>query len=333
MDDVMPTLPTLLEPPRRDRRIVITAVVSAALHLALLGWILFPRTQSLTPTEPAAVNVDLVRPSALVSVEPPSSPSSAEASSSAAPSSAEPASSAEAAASAEASSQASASAPPVPQSRPILIPVGPSEPSSEPTSSAEATSASASEESAASEIASSAEASSAASAADTSSVLTATTPEASDGVGPTASSAAEADAPADNTPKPPAGTLHAAKRCYLDDMLNAPQMTKVRDALKTLPRDKRLAQTCNIEAIGQLGNAGRNYVPDALVASAFAKPVIAGTTYSVSNGAFRSKGKWIGIAYECTLSKDLDGVASFTYRLGGDVTAPMRPKVNGSQKP
>ena len=341
MDDVMPTLPTLSEPPRRDRRIVITAVVSAALHLAILGWILLPRTQTLAPTEPPAINVDLVPPSEVVSVGPSSSEapssepaSSAEASSSAAPSSAE-ASSVEPASSAAPSSEASASAPPVRQARPILIPVGPSEPSSEPPSSTEDTSASASasDESAASEVASSAEASSEASAADTASLLTTSAPEASDGVDPTASSAAEGDVAPPDTPKPPAGTLHAAKRYYLDDMLSAPQMAKVRDALKTLPKDKRLAQTCNIEAIGQLGNAGRNYAPDALVASAFAKPVIDGTSYSVGNGAFRSKGKWIGVAYQCTLSKDLGSVASFTYRIGGDVTAPMLPKVTGSQRP
>ena len=65
MDDVAPTLPTLLEPPRRDRRIVVTAAVSAALHLLILGWLLLPRTQTLTPTEPAAINVDLVPPSAV----------------------------------------------------------------------------------------------------------------------------------------------------------------------------------------------------------------------------------------------------------------------------
>ena len=65
-------------------------------------------------------------------------------------------------------------------------------------------------------------------------------------------------------------------------------MAKVGEALKNLPKDKRLAQTCNIEAIGQLGNAGRGYAPDAVVASAFAKPVIDGTTYRVVNGAFRA---------------------------------------------
>ena len=344
MSDAVPMLPTLADPPRRDRRIVITAAVSAALHLLVLGFLLLPRTQTLAPTEPPAINVDLVPPSEAISVEPSSSaapsseasssalPSSAEASSSATASSAEPASSAEAASSAGLSSMASASAPPVPQARPVVIPVGPSEVSSEPASSAEDSSASASEESAASEVASSAEPSSEASAADTASLLTTSAPEASDGVDPTASSAAEA-APAPDTPKPPSGTLHAAKRYYLDDMLSAPQMAKVSDALKTLPKDKRLAQTCNIEAIGQLGNAGRNYQPDALVASAFAKPVIDRTTYRVGNGAFRSKGKWIGLSYECTLSKDLGSVASFTYRIGGDVTAPMLPKVTGSQKP
>lgn len=348
MDDVAPTLPTLLEPPRRDRRILVTAVVSAALHLLVLGWLLLPRTQTLIPTEPAAVNVDLVPPPSVVSSGEPSSSeapssvlpssepmSSAEASSSAAPSSAEPPSSTEAASAAAASSEAAASAasaPPIPQARPLLVPVGPSAPSSELTSSVEDASASASEESAASEVASSAEASSEASAADTASLLTTSAADASEGVDPTASSAAE-ETPKPDTPKPPSGALHVAKRYYSAAILSAPQMAKVGEALKTLPKDKRLAQTCNIEAIGQLGNAGRGYAPDAVVASAFAKPVIAGTTYRVANGAFRTKGKWLGLAYECTLSDNLDGVASFTYRVGGDVSALMLPLVNGAKKP
>jgi hypothetical protein len=147
----------------------------------------------------------------------------------------------------------------------------------------------------------------------------------------TNSSDAEGDAeaaavPAEDLPLPPGGALHAAKHFYLEAMLNAPALAKARKALKTLPPDKRLAQTCNIEAIAQLGNAGRGYNPDALVASAFAVPRIAGTTYSVVNGAFRSKQKWVGVAYTCTLSKDMSAVTAFSFHLGVDVTAAMEAR-------
>jgi hypothetical protein len=106
-------------------------------------------------------------------------------------------------------------------------------------------------------------------------------------------------------------------------MLDAPALAKARAALKKLPPEKRLAQTCNIEAIGQIGNSGKGLSPDAVVANAFAAPTANGATYSVSNGAFRSKEKWYGVAYECTLSKDMTAVTSFKFHIGGEVTDAM----------
>lgn len=151
-------------------------------------------------------------------------------------------------------------------------------------------------------------------------MLTAEGEGASDGVDPAAASG----------PPPPAqDLLHAAKRFYLKDLLNAPALARTREALKKLPPEKRVAQTCNLEAIGQIGNAGGDFNPDALVASAFAKPAVNGTTYSVSNGAFRSGQTWHVIAYECTLSKDFGAVTHFSFHIGSDVTATMQARFGG----
>ncbi|MEO8758576.1 MAG: DUF930 domain-containing protein [Devosia sp.] len=337
MIDAAPIDLPLAESPRRDRRILVTAAVSVLLHLLILGLILLPRVPAHAPEEPLPVLVELVPPSVLSSFEPPSSeapsseapssalpssaapsseaPSSAEPSeaiSSAEPSSAEPASSvappSSTAPSAAASEEASASeapvAPQVPPARPVVIPVGPTDASSEPISSTGDASASA---------ASSTEISSAP-------LLTAEGGEAGDGV-----DQAAADAP----PPPDKDLLHAAKHFYLRDMLDAPALARTRDALKKLPPEKRVAQTCNLEAIGQIGNAGLDLNPDALVASAFAKPVVAGTSYSVSNGAFRSGQHWHTIAYECTLSKDFSSVTHFSFHIGADVTAIMQAQFGG----
>ena len=54
-----------------------------------------------------------------------------------------------------------------------------------------------------------------------------------------------------------------------------------------------------------------------------------GRTFAVPGGAFRSKGKWYGIAYECTLSDDMSAVKSFSFRVGADVTAELKAKVGG----
>ena len=138
-----------------------------------------------------------------------------------------------------------------------------------------------------------------------------------------------AEAAAADTKPIVTGTLHTAKRFYLDAILDAPAMARAKDAIKKLPPEKRLSQTCNIEPIGQLGNAGKGYNPDALVADALAKPAIDGSSFNVVGGAFRSDGKWRAISYACTLSKDLSAVTSFSYRVGGDVTAQLKAKIGG----
>jgi len=361
MTDFTPVTLSLAAPPARDRRIVLTASVSVLLHLALLAVLVLPRLQPQEASDPPPITVELVPPSAVPSLEPslelsssepPSSqePSSASASASAPassselPSSAEPSSAAassapassamasaassERPASEPASSEAlaSSSAQPSKGARPVVIPVGPSEVSSDEMSSAEDTASASGLSSAASEI-SSAEASSEA-ASDQASALTTTDTAASDAIGEDSAPAAASSA-SDEPPPPGSGLLHAAKRFYLAGILDAPGMARAKAAIKQLPPQRRLVQTCNIEAIGQIGNAGRHYRPDALIADAFSKPTTAGTTFSVSGGAFRSGGKWYAISYDCTLSKDLSSVTAFAYHLGEDVTAKLKVRGDG----
>jgi hypothetical protein len=320
MSDAVPD--TLSAPPAPpDRRIILTAALSVALHLMLFGLVLLPRLHLPKPTEPPAVNVDLVPPPEVSSEAPASSaePVSSEAPSSAEPSSQEAASSA--AASEEPASTAPSSAPEpaaqeVARARPIVIPVGPSEASSEAASSEEEPSASEEPSSAASEPAS-AEASSAAEETAPSELTAATEGETG------AAEPAAAEAP------PIKGALHVAKRFYLAAMLEAPAMARAREAIAKLPRAKRLVQTCNLEAVGQLGNAGRDFNPDAVIADALAKPVANGSTFTVTGGAFRSEGTWRALSYTCTLSKDLSAVKSFSYRVGDDVTALLKSRLGG----
>jgi hypothetical protein len=125
---------------------------------------------------------------------------------------------------------------------------------------------------------------------------------------------------------PVGGTLHTAKRFYLASILGTPTMSKVTDGLAKLPPDKRLAYTCNLEALGQVGNAGRGFKPDAIVPDAFGKASLAGTRTIVTGGIFRSGQKWYRVAYDCTLNRDLSAVTSFTYRIGDDVTAIVKAK-------
>jgi hypothetical protein len=358
--DIVPTV--------RDRRIVWTAAASVLLHAVVVGWLLFPALrEAAEAAPPPAIAVELVpepvssseaaSASEAASSEMPSSieasssepavsgESSAEQVSSSEATSSEPAShepssaassevaSSEAGAASESPSSAAASSqqPVTPMERSVVIPVGPSEASSEPDSSLEDTSsasASASEEPSTAE-ASSAEASSATASSPSEAVLTADTPDASEGIAedPSAMSASSEAVAALAPPPPNDSMLHAAKRYYLDAMLNSPNLAGAREALKKLPAAVRMKKTCNIEAFGQIDNAGRNFVALGVYPDVFADVVVSGTTVSASNGVFRSGTRWYSLAYRCTLSKDLTEVTDFSFHIGGDVTDAIKAKL------
>jgi len=124
------------------------------------------------------------------------------------------------------------------------------------------------------------------------------------------------------------GALRSAKRFYLEAMLSVPSMARARAMLETLPPDKRLAQTCNIEALAQIGNAGERFAPDVVMAEAYARSEMTGTRLAASGAIFRSGERWYGLAFDCTLSDDLTSVTAFSYRLGADVTDAVLARLN-----
>ena len=116
------------------------------------------------------------------------------------------------------------------------------------------------------------------------------------------------------------GPLRSAERYYFEAMLSDPSMARAREVLETLPPEKRLAQTCILEALAQIGNAGEGFAPDVVMAEAYARSEMTGTRLAASGAIFRSGDNWYGLAFDCTLSDDLTRVTAFSYRLGADVT-------------
>ena len=343
----------------RDRRMAVTAGVSALVHLLILAVLFVPVLPLATPGGPEAVAVDIVTSKELASLESaisssapassqtPSSQESSEASSDASsqapaplPSGGGPSSSASAtppppppapkasAASADSSGEPVSDAP---SSARLVIPVGSAESSSEAQSSGLTSSDAASSEASQDTASSEAETANSASADTTPSALAAG--DSADGVTPASDAqtagVSSASAPEAAKPVKPVGggSLHPATAFYLKEMLRAPGLAQAKATLKQLSPERRLAQTCNIEAYGQAGHAG--YQPDAIIANAFAPVASAGSTYAVSGGAFRSAGKWYRIAYECVLKPDMSGVLSFSFHIGADVTTEMTARLAG----
>jgi len=321
MSELTPPQPEPPAPPRRDRRIVLTAIASAMLHAGVLVFLLWQPLPDRAEAAPSpAIDVELVRPPEAVStsstpVEEPKEEASEEASAATSPpaetTSAEPPPPEQAAdptpSAAEASApekpsgtaaaetapeaataasepvrgvETSAEVAPIPLSRPRVR--GLTAPASVPD---EAVSA-----------------------------VTADTGEMAEGTAPPAASAQ----PDVATLK--LGALRNADRFYLKAMLSDPSMARARAMIETLPPQKRLPQTCNIEALAQVGNAGEGFAPDVVMAEAYARSEITGTRVAASGAIFRSGERWFGLAFDCTLSDDLSSVTAFSYRLGADVT-------------
>jgi hypothetical protein len=109
-------------------------------------------------------------------------------------------------------------------------------------------------------------------------------------------------------------------------------MERAREALEKLPRQRRINQMCLIEAVGQIGHVSSRYHPDAIVADALAPTAASGLTLDVPGGAFRSDESWYGVAFHCTVTKDLFGIAAFTFRIGDALPGPPTRATNGPAK-
>jgi len=332
---------------------LMTAAVSTLVHLLALGVLFLPSLALAPPEPPQAVTVDIVTSRDLASLEsaassapassqPPSAetssaggssapsqpPASSGGASSVASTTPPPKSGASTAASAARTSAEPASAG---ASGKLVIPVGSAESSAAAESSGSTSNDAASSEASTSTASSEAEAASSAPADTTPSTLTAAGSAAGAAPDSQEETAGTSSASKENAAKPPkpvgGGVLHAAKAFYLAEMLRAPGLAQAKATLKKLSPERRLAQTCNIEAYGQIGHAG--YQPDAIIANAFAPVASGGSTYTVTGGAFRSEGNWYRIAYQCTLKPDMSDVVSFAFHVGADVTTEMTARLQG----
>jgi len=349
MSDLTLREPMLPEPSRGDLWIIWTGFVSLLLHAGLLAFLLWqPLPASLEAEQPPAIDVELVPPPDEAASEPPAGEEAAK-DEPAAPRAGEAAESEAAPEAAEEATQA--------ESSPAEQPQAPVSSPAEATQPAEAEAA-AEEPPPAAEPAETASAQPEAAGPPAAETTATETPEPQQAPQATAKVAPiplarpkvrALEAPADAseaavaeptpeaseavagavvaaTPEEPdvttlqLGDPRDAERFYLEAMLSTPRLAPAREMLKTLPAEKRLAQTCNIEALAQIGYSGEGFAPDVVMAEAYALQEIIGTRLVANGAIFRSGEKWYGLAFDCTLSDDLSTVTAFTYRLGADVT-------------
>jgi hypothetical protein len=117
-------------------------------------------------------------------------------------------------------------------------------------------------------------------------------------------------------PDLPENKTYRATKFYAAAILGEPGMAHIRKAFGTLASSEKLMQLCNIEGLEQIRRAEPSTDPDTLVSYAMSEPVTTGLTLSAAGGAFRSRRKWYGISFQCSVAADLSAVTAFEFRLG-----------------
>ncbi len=315
MSELTPPEPTFPEPPRRNPWTVWGTMASAMLHMGVLAFLLWqPPPDRADAAPPLAIDVELVPlPEAVGAGEQPAQEPEEEDSAATPPPG--KATSAEPQSTSPTESAAVISPPETPSetATPRTVPEAPSTEASEPVRGSETSSAEVAPIPLSRPIVRGLTAPE--SLPDEAvSAVTADTGEMAEGTAPPATSAQPDIATLE------LGALRSAERFYLKAMLNFPSMARVREMLETLPPEKRLAQTCSIEALAQIGNAEEGFAPDVVMADAYARSEMTSPRLAASGAIFRSGERWYGLAFDCTLSDDLTSVTAFSYRLGIDVT-------------
>lgn len=92
-----------------------------------------------------------------------------------------------------------------------------------------------------------------------------------------------------------------------------------RETVALLPRlqpDERMEQLCGLEAMGQIHNWQRDFEPDRVTAYALSGTKLSGRVLTAEGAAFRSRRRWYGLRFACTVSPDLKRVTAFAFQVG-----------------
>lgn len=85
--------------------------------------------------------------------------------------------------------------------------------------------------------------------------------------------------------------------------------------LEELDPQTRLEQRCDIEAMERL-NKDTKWSPDKVLAYAYGDPKTSEHRIQAKGAAFRAKGQWYHLSYDCTAQADHMTIASFNYKIG-----------------
>lgn len=104
--------------------------------------------------------------------------------------------------------------------------------------------------------------------------------------------------------------LTSADQIYSKDTLSDP---RVKQAIGKLPPRDRIVQICGIEALEQVRHHRPGTFPDMLAPSA---GIVSETSFTIRDGAFRSRAKWYSIDFQCQVDIKAMKITDFSYSIG-----------------
>jgi len=85
--------------------------------------------------------------------------------------------------------------------------------------------------------------------------------------------------------------------------------------LQKLDPQTRLEQLCDIEAMVRLKRETK-WSPDKVLAYAYSDPRLSRHRIQADGAAFRARGNWYHLSYDCVAASDHLSIKSFSYKIG-----------------
>lgn len=85
--------------------------------------------------------------------------------------------------------------------------------------------------------------------------------------------------------------------------------------LEKLDPHTRLEQRCDIEAMNRLAKETK-YSPDKVLAYSFGDPKVGKNRVQANGAAFRARGQWYHLSYDCQTADDQMTIQHFKYKTG-----------------
>lgn len=94
---------------------------------------------------------------------------------------------------------------------------------------------------------------------------------------------------------------------------------RIKDQLLKLDPESRLEQTCDTEVMLRITHDANPFNVDRVVAYSFGEPIYGKNSIRAGGAAFRSRGEWYDLSYDCvTGPKHLDA-RSLHYQIGAKI--------------